>query len=196
LLEQGTTTKSQITLGVANDTRDNPFSAARAIALPSLRTWPADSLAAMSRSSVSRLKAGNISPLQGSILVLSAQAASVGTPGATGTFVHIYDRLFRRFKRFARFDYRDVSPRDITGEPLGGQSLAAFTIEYTMPIIEKARFAVFFDSGFVNRVRGISTRRTTWRVGIGLRLDLPSVHANRLRHTLEKGPYKMPRAGS
>ena len=86
-----------------------------------------------------------------SILVISGTAASVDTWG-DGTFVHIYDRLFLGGSNDLRgFDFRDVSPRDITGEPVGGQSLAAFTIEYTMPIIEKARFAVFFDSGFVNR---------------------------------------------
>jgi len=124
--------------------------------------------------------------------VLSAPAASVDTWG-DGTFVHIYDRLFLGGSNDLRgFDYRDVSPRDITGEPLGGQSLAAFTIEYTMPIIEKARFAVFFDSGFVNRRPwDFDAKDYVDDVGIGLRLDLP-IGPLRIDYgiPLEKGPYK------
>ena len=72
------------------------------------------------------------------------------------------------------FDFRDVSPRDINGEPLGGQSLARFTVEYTMPLIEKARAAVFYDTGFVNaRSWDFSTDHVVSDVGVGLRLDLP-----------------------
>jgi outer membrane protein insertion porin family len=72
------------------------------------------------------------------------------------------------------FAFRDVSPRDINGEPLGGQSLSAFTVEYTIPIIEKARFAVFFDTGFVNAAAwDFDTSHIVSDAGIGLRLDLP-----------------------
>ena len=48
------------------------------------------------------------------------------------------------------FDFRDVGPRDANGEPLGGKTLARATIEYTFPLIEKARGALFYDTGFVN----------------------------------------------
>jgi len=67
-----------------------------------------------------------------------------------------------------------VSPRDINGEPLGGKSLARFTVEYTVPIIEKARFAMFYDTGFVNRASwDFNTNTLVSDIGIGLRLDLP-----------------------
>ena len=126
------------------------------------------------------------------ILLLSGQAASVDTWG-NGTFVHIYDRLFLGGSNDLRgFDYRDVSPRDITGEPIGGQSLAALTVEYTMPIIEKARFAVFGDAGFVNlKSWDFNTNDYVSDVGIGLRLDLP-IGPLRIDYgiPIEKGPYK------
>ena len=109
-----------------------------------------------------------------SILQFNGAIASVDTWG-DGRFVHIYDRLFLGGSNDLRgFDFRDVSPRDINGEPIGGKSLARFTVEYTIPIIEKARFAMFYDTGFVNAPSwDFNTSTLVSDVGIGLRLDLP-----------------------
>jgi len=92
-----------------------------------------------------------------------------------GDRVRIYDRLFLGGSNDLRgFNFRDVSPRDINGEPLGGQSSARFTIEYTVPLIEKARAAVFYDTGFVNAGPwDFSTNHVVSDAGVGLRLDLP-----------------------
>lgn len=175
LLEQGETTKSQITLGVANDTRDNPFltrTGRRIVLTPYIA---GGFLGGTEQIVGVSLEARQYFHLwKDSILVFSAQAAGVDTWG-DGTRVRIYDRLFLGGSNDLRgFDFRDVSPRDINGEPLGGQSLFAFTVEYTMPIIEKARFAVFFDSGFVNAAPwDFNSRDMVTDAGIGLRLDLP-----------------------
>ena len=48
------------------------------------------------------------------------------------------------------FKFRDVGPKDDQGNAVGGNTLARCTIEYTIPIIERVRFAVFYDGGFVN----------------------------------------------
>jgi outer membrane protein insertion porin family len=89
--------------------------------------------------------------------------------------VPIYDKLFLGGSNDLRgFDFRAVSPRDINGEPLGGKSLARFTVEYTVPIIEKARAAVFYDTGYVNAESwNFNTNHLVSDIGIGLRLDLP-----------------------
>ena len=43
-----------------------------------------------------------------------------------------------------------------------------------MPIIEKARFAMFYDTGFVNAASwDFNTNDLVSDIGIGLRLDLP-----------------------
>ena len=109
-----------------------------------------------------------------SILLFNGEIASVDTWG-DGDRVRIYDRLFLGGSNDLRgFDFRDVGPKDINGEPLGGQTRRAFTIEYTMPIIEKARAAIFYDTGFVNAAPwDFSTQDVVSDVGIGLRLDLP-----------------------
>jgi outer membrane protein insertion porin family len=192
-IEEGTTTKSQITLGVANDTRDNPFLTRSGHRIAFTPYIAGGFLGGNEQIVGMSIEARQYFHLwKDSILVLSGTAAAVDTWG-NGTFVHIYDRLFLGGSNDLRgFNYRDVSPRDITGEPLGGQSLAAFTIEYTMPIIEKARFAVFFDSGFVNRRPwDFDTKDYVDDVGIGLRLDLP-IGPLRIDYgiPIQKGPYK------
>jgi outer membrane protein insertion porin family len=109
-----------------------------------------------------------------SILLFSGSIAAVDNWG-DGERVRIYDRLFLGGSNDLRgFDFRDVSPRDINGEPLGGQSKAQFTIEYTVPLIEKARAAIFYDTGFVNAAPwDFSTNHIVSDYGVGLRLDLP-----------------------
>jgi outer membrane protein insertion porin family len=65
--------------------------------------------------------------------------------------VPIFERLYLGGSNNLRgFEYRDVGPKDRNGEPIGGQSLARGTVEFTFPIIEKARGAFFYDVGFVN----------------------------------------------
>jgi outer membrane protein insertion porin family len=62
----------------------------------------------------------------------------------------------------------------VHGEPLGGESMARGTVEMTFPIIEKARGAVFYDTGFVNAdAYSFKTTDTASDIGFGLRLDLP-----------------------
>jgi outer membrane protein insertion porin family len=89
--------------------------------------------------------------------------------------VPIYDRLYLGGSNNLRgFAFRDVGPRDHQGEPLGGQSMARATAEITFPIIEKARGAIFYDTGFVNAdPYDFGTNHVASDFGLGLRLDLP-----------------------
>jgi outer membrane protein insertion porin family len=89
--------------------------------------------------------------------------------------VPIFDRLYLGGSNNLRgFTFRDVGPRDKHGEPLGGESMARGTVEMTFPIIEKARGAVFYDTGFVNAdAYSFKTSDTASDFGFGLRLDLP-----------------------
>ena len=108
------------------------------------------------------------------ILTLNGQVGIVGT-WAGGTEVPIFDRLFLGGAYDLRgFNFRDVGPKDEFGQPLGGNTLARYTIEATVPIIPRVRGAVFFDQGFVNAESwDFNTNDTASDVGFGLRLDLP-----------------------
>jgi outer membrane protein insertion porin family len=91
-----------------------------------------------------------------------------------GEGVPIYDRLYLGGANTLRgFDFRDVGPKDEDGEPIGGQTLARFTAEYTFPIINKVRGAVFYDVGFVSADAYDWGGDVNSNFGVGARLDLP-----------------------
>ena len=67
-----------------------------------------------------------------------------------------------------------VGPKDVDGNPIGGQSLARFTAEYTYPVVDRVRGAFFYDTGYVNAGSyDFSPGNISSDVGIGVRLDLP-----------------------
>jgi outer membrane protein insertion porin family len=110
------------------------------------------------------------------IFLLNGEIATV-EPWGDGNEVPIYDRLFLGGSNNLRgFNFRDVGPKDHNGEPLGGQTLVRATAEYTFPIIEHVRGAVFFDWGVLNRdphTFGGAGQHIGSDAGFGVRLDLP-----------------------
>jgi outer membrane protein insertion porin family len=86
------------------------------------------------------------------------------------------------------YRFRQVGPRDpISGEPTGGGTYWFGGAEYSVPIIERLRFAVFYDVGMVypdafslapQDYVDFNGKRQTTRLysdnwGVGLRLNLP-----------------------
>lgn len=65
---------------------------------------------------------------------------------------HIFTRHFLGGANTLRgFDYRDVGPRDpVSGEVLGGKTSWYGTLEASIPVVEKIRFATFYDVGEVS----------------------------------------------
>jgi len=108
------------------------------------------------------------------ILLINGEIATVNTWG-NGSQVPIYERLFLGGSNNLRgFPFREVGPKDENGEPIGGQSMARATVELTFPIIEKARGAIFYDTGFVNSSDwAFGFENMASDIGVGLRLDLP-----------------------
>jgi outer membrane protein insertion porin family len=91
--------------------------------------------------------------------------------------VPIFERMFLGGGRTLRgFEFRDIGGiRDAqSGETLGGQSLAYLDTEYTVPIIEILRGAVFYDMGFVNSGSwDLSPQDIYSDIGFGIRIQLP-----------------------
>ncbi len=108
------------------------------------------------------------------IFTINGEVAVVDTWGG-GSDVPIFDRLYLGGSNNLRgFRFRDVSPKDHNNDPIGGNTLARITFEYTFPVVEKVRGAVFYDTGFVNAGSyDFSSKYLASDVGIGLRLDLP-----------------------
>lgn len=174
-IEEGSVTKSQITPGIVFDTRDNPFLSRRGTRVVLTPYIAGGFLGGDTQIYGFSLEGAQFFHLwKDTILQFQGAIATVDTWG-NGDRVRIFDRLFLGGSNDLRgFDFHDVSPRDINGEPLGGKSLARFTVEYTIPIIEKARAAVFYDTGYVNAASwDFNTNHIVSDVGVGLRLDLP-----------------------
>ena len=111
-----------------------------------------------------------------SILSVAGELAFVDN--VNGDEIPIFERMFLGGGRTLRgFEFRDVGPRDkegYTGEVFGGNSLGFISVEYTVPIIETVRAAVFSDTGFVNADSwDISPSDVYIDVGVGIRLKLP-----------------------
>jgi outer membrane protein insertion porin family len=119
------------------------------------------------------------------ILVVNGEIAVASTWGSQN-IVPIYDRLYLGGANNLRgFKFRDVGPKDDNGNPIGGGTLGRFTLEYTVPVIERVRAAVFYDGGFVNagswsfgpqkvqNTKGRSSAGFAQDIGVGVRLDLP-----------------------
>jgi outer membrane protein insertion porin family len=108
-----------------------------------------------------------------SIVSLSGELAFVDGSGQ----IPIFERMFLGGGRTLRgFEFRDIGPRDVgyTEEVYGGNSLGYVTLEYTVPIIETVRAAVFYDTGFVNADSWDPSPEDIYSdVGVGIRLKLP-----------------------
>jgi outer membrane protein insertion porin family len=91
--------------------------------------------------------------------------------------IPIFERMFLGGGRTLRgFEFRDIGPRDVgyTEEVYGGNSLGYVSLEYTVPIIETVRAAVFYDTGFVNADSWDPSPEDIYsNVGVGIRLKLP-----------------------
>jgi len=91
--------------------------------------------------------------------------------------IPIFERMFLGGGQTLRgFKFRDVGPRDAgyTDEVYGGNSLGYVSFEFTVPIVETVRAAVFSDVGFVNTDSWDPSPKDVYGdVGFGVRLKLP-----------------------
>jgi outer membrane protein insertion porin family len=103
--------------------------------------------------------------------------AEIGMVDSTdGNEVPIFDRQYLGGARTMRgFEFRDIGPRDAASkEVIGGNSMGFLSFEYSVPLFEQVRGAVFYDLGFVNSDSwDISPSELYSDAGVGLRLNLP-----------------------
>ncbi len=109
--------------------------------------------------------------------ILSVNGELAFVDSFNGDEIPIFERMFLGGGRTLRgFEFRDIGPRDTgyTNEVFGGNSLGFMTVEYTIPIIETVRAAIFSDTGFVNADSwDLGADDIYSDVGFGIRLRLP-----------------------
>ncbi|MCS6770549.1 MAG: outer membrane protein assembly factor BamA [Kiritimatiellae bacterium] len=168
--------KSSLNASVVRDSRDSAF-------IPTRGT----------RSSLGGMYAGG--PLGGDVDVYNVEAqvstfvplwydhvfnlrlwTSVVEPHGDAEDVPVFERLYLGGARTLRaFKFRRVGPKDENRDPIGGQTAWFGAAEYTIPVYEKLRFALFYDIGYVYREPyewDFSTYNSDW--GVGLRIDFPA----------------------
>ncbi len=89
--------------------------------------------------------------------------------------VPIYERFFAGGTYTVRgFKERDVGPKDVSGDPVGGNSMLIGNIEVTFPIVENLKGALFFDAGNVwSEVGDFVSSGLKYGVGTGIRIKTP-----------------------
>ncbi len=72
------------------------------------------------------------------------------------------------------FPERELGAQDRRHHPLGGEFYTTFNLEYTFPIKDAFRMAVFADAGnLLTRMEDVSLDDMHYAAGLGLRYDLP-----------------------
>jgi outer membrane protein insertion porin family len=122
--------------------------------------------------------------------ILSIEGMARWVDNWGGDNVPIFERQFLGGAYNLRgFDYRDAGPKDSVGEPIGGNVSLFGSVEFSFPIMEKVRGAVFWDVGMIQSdidaaagtnaagIRNggpiIGDGEIYSNVGIGVRLFLP-----------------------
>ena len=202
--EAGSRMKSYSQLELIHDSRNNVFIPSRGNRTTIAGTLAGGPLGADTDLYGLQLRASQYYPLWwGHVFNLRGWAAMVNEYGDSQT-VPIFDRLFLGGARTLRaFKYREVGPKEPGvpdsngqleggGEPVGGKSALYGTAEYTIPIVDKVRFAVFYDVGVIwadlfskgnvsdyytpeagQSDEFVGDGKLNSDVGIGLRLDMP-----------------------
>jgi outer membrane protein insertion porin family len=122
--------------------------------------------------------------VEGHVWEIRGQAGVVDDYGRSDR-VPLFDRFFLGGIGSLRgYRYRDVGPQQ-EGEPVGGETFWFGSVEYSIPIIQRLRFALFYDIGNVyadaysfDRVSGQKFYNDNW--GLGLRINIPRLGPLRL----------------
>lgn len=117
----------------------------------------------------------------GHVLELGGRTGVVEPYGSSDR-THIWDRYYLGGAYTLRgYGFRDISPVDSKGEPIGGNTSWMVSAEYSIPIIERVRFAAFYDAGAVNAdAYDYSVDSFADDVGLGLRITIPQMGPLRL----------------
>ena len=148
--EEGGRLKSYGTVELVRDTRDHPFLSTKGFRGSASATLAGGPFGGDTDTYQFTLRGSQFVPLWfGHVLNLRAWGSAIEEYGDSDR-VPIFDRLFVGGPRTVRSaKYRKVGPKDESDEPLGGRSALAATVEYTVPVVDKVRLALFYDVGVV-----------------------------------------------
>ena len=124
-------------------------------------------------------------PFKDHVLEVAARAGTVVPYGGTTDIPLFYRYFLGGANTLEAYKYHDVGPRDVTGEPIGGNTYDFAVAEYSIPIIERLRFALFYEIGNVySKAYDFNVTDYTDNWGVGIRLNIPRLGPLRLDYGL------------
>lgn len=174
--EQGTNNISSLGLGLTRDTRDSAFSPTKGYFM----YGSVEGAGGPFQGDKDFIKwygssAIFFSPIEKQVLQISARVGAVGAYGDSDT-VPIYERFFAGGADSVRgYKERSLGPKDpATNDPLGGEAMVVGSAEYTFPVVEFLKGAVFFDVGNVWEKEGdLGQGGYRYSTGAGVRVKTP-----------------------
>lgn len=177
--EEGEKTISRIFFQLTRDTRDNKFNASRGIVVSGsveVAGGPVGGDRDFAKFFNSTSHYSTIGPF---ILELKLREGIVSSYGDSDR-VPIYERFFAGGTYTIRgYKERDVGPRDVSGDAIGGGTMVLGNAELTFSIVENLKGAFFVDAGNVwaspdsSPEDGTTTRGIKVGVGTGVRIKTP-----------------------
>jgi outer membrane protein insertion porin family len=151
-------TKSAILLGLNYDNRDSLLLTRRGFSVDATGFIAGGGLGGSVQDYGLTLGVKKFTPLPWDMILLTKGAVGSvaswggGTPGTyNNQQPPIFDELYLGGANDMRgFAFREVGPKDQYGNPIGGSTSVYGTIELSMPVIPRVRFALFSDWGWVN----------------------------------------------
>ena len=175
--EQGSNTLTSVRLGATRDTRDNVFNPKGGYLVASgIET--ASSLLGGNRDFWKWTGAGSVflQPfIQDQVLEFHLTLGLANEFGDSNA-VPIFERFFAGGADSIRgYRERRVGPKDpFTRDPIGGESMAVFNAEYTVPFLDFLKGAAFFDTGNVyTKVSDFAREGFKSGAGAGVRIKTP-----------------------
>lgn len=174
--EEGTNTISSLTTGLNYDSRDNVFNPTKGNVLGGSfeiagGPFGGDKDFLKLYSNMSHY----LSLFKGSVIEIRGRAGLADPYGDSDT-MPIYERFFAGGANTIRgYHERKIGPIDLVSEdPLGGESLLIGNLEYTYPLIEFLKVALFYDTGNVwAKMSDIGSGGFKSGAGFGVRIKTP-----------------------
>jgi outer membrane protein insertion porin family len=174
--EEGKNSISSLECGLAYDSRDNIFNPTRGILLSGSVEGAGGPFGGDKDFIKCFGRASKYFPLfMGSSLEFRARVG-LADPYGNSDYIPIYGRFFAGGADTIRgYEERKVGPIDaVTKDPLGGEALLIGNIEYTYPLMDFLKGAVFFDSGNVwEKMDDLGNGGFCSSFGFGARIKTP-----------------------
>lgn len=176
LAEQGKNLISSMEFSLTRDTTDNVFNPSRGLVLSGSYEIAGGPVGGDKKFNRLFGLASQYFPMFGKNVLQLQGRAGIITPFGGQEKVPIYERYYAGGANTIRgYEERSVGPIDpITSDPLGGESLCVFNIEYTVPLLDFLKGAVFVDSGNVwSQASDFGRGGFKTGVGFGVRIKTP-----------------------